>query len=85
MANSRRTSQLGITTTLQSNDRIVVLTNPANTTIANTQTIAMGNFIVMFANNLSGPFANDSVANTNGITLRSPYFDTNGIVRLRMV
>src|SRR5713226_9006934 len=85
MANdSKRTSQLGITTILQANDRVVVLTN-ANTTIANTQTIAMSNFIIMIANNMPGPFANDSVANTNGITIKSPYYDTNGIIRIRLV
>lgn len=82
---SKRTSQLGVTTTLQATDRVVVLTNPANTTIANTQTIAMASFIIMIANNMPGPYANDSVANTNGIALGTPYYDTSGIVRLRMV
>jgi hypothetical protein len=82
--NSKRTSQLGIAPTLQSNDRIVVLTNPANTTIANTQTIVLSNFWNAIANNLPGPYANDSVANTNGIAVKNLYFDVNGFIRIRM-
>jgi hypothetical protein len=38
---SKRVSELGITTTLQANDRVVVLTNP--NTSAQTQTISVGN------------------------------------------
>ena len=82
--NSKRTSQLGISPTLQANDRVVVLTNPANTTIANTQTVQLSNFWNAIANNLPGPFANDSVANTNGVVVKNFYFDNNGFVRIRM-
>jgi hypothetical protein len=43
MANdSKRTSELGIVTSLSANDRLVVLTNPA--TSAQTQTITVNNF-----------------------------------------
>ena len=85
MANSKRTSQLGITTTLQANDRVVVLTNPANATIANTQTILLSNFLNSVANNLPGPFANDSVANTGGVALHTLYYDTNGFLKIRLI
>jgi hypothetical protein len=40
---AKRTSQLGIVTTLSANDRVVVLTNPATT--AQTQTVAVSNFV----------------------------------------
>lgn len=82
--NSRRTSQLGQAPTLQETDRVVVLTNP-NTAIANTQTIAVSKFINALGDNIPGPFANDSVANTNGIALTNIYFDTNGILRIRIL
>jgi hypothetical protein len=84
MANSKRTSQLGVTPTLQANDRIVVLTNPANTASANTQTIELDNFWNAIANNLPGPYANDSIANTNGIAVKHLYYDTNGFIRIRI-
>jgi len=40
---AKRTSQLGIVTTLSANDRVVVLTNPASA--AQTQTIPVSNFV----------------------------------------
>jgi hypothetical protein len=138
---AKRTSQLGISTTLQSNDRVVVLTNPASS--AQTQTIAVNNFasaivnILPIANttavgvisagpgisiaangqltapmplatntavgvvrtgnnisvdangtisiNLTGPYANDSVAATNSIPLRGLYYNSNGTVQIRLV
>jgi len=80
---ARRTSQLGQAPTLANTDRIVVLTNP-NTAIANTQTITVANFINAFGNTVPGPYANDSGANNAGIAVQQVYFDTNGIIRIRM-
>ena len=86
MANTapKRISQLDTTTSLQANDRLVVLTNP-NTATVNTQTIAVPNFIKSFGNNLPGPYSNDSVANTNGVAVKSLYYDSTGVVRIRLV
>lgn len=82
--NSHRTSTLGIATTLQSNDRVLVLTNP-NTAIVNTQTITLANFVKMAANTITGPFANDAVANTNGVAIKTLYYDTSGTIKIRLV
>lgn len=85
MANSaRRISQLGITTTLTANDRVVVLTNP-NTAIANTQTITLPNFLNTLGGIMPGPFANDGAANTAGVKVLGIYYDTGGIVRIRLI
>ena len=54
---AKRTSQLGIATTLSANDRVVVLTNPA--TAAQTQTISVTNFAVTIASN-GLPIANST-------------------------
>ena len=57
MANdAKRTSQLGIATTLAATDRVVVLTNPASS--AQTQTITVSNLVSVTANLL--PIANSS-------------------------
>jgi hypothetical protein len=59
MANdSRRVSQLNITTTVSANDRVLVLTNPASNT-PNTQTITFNNLSVLMANTFL-PIANTS-------------------------
>jgi len=59
MANdSRRVSQLNITTTVSANDRVLVLTNPASNT-PNTQTITFNNLGVLMANTFL-PIANTS-------------------------
>ncbi|CAB4181970.1 hypothetical protein UFOVP1071_100 [uncultured Caudovirales phage] len=72
MANdSKRISQLGITTSVSANDRVVVVTNPG-TAYGNTQTINLTNFIASFAN--SFPVPNTSVRGTislNGNTIGS--------------
>jgi hypothetical protein len=84
MANdARKISDLTVATTLTSTDRVVVLINPATT--ANVETISANSFMKSLGPLISGPFTNDSVANTNGISLRGIYYDTNGIVRLRII
>jgi len=85
MPSPKRTSQLNITTTLQANDRVVVLTNPANTQISNTQTITANSLLLSVAKLITGPYANDSAANAAGIPLNSFYYDATGVVRLRLV
>lgn len=55
---TKKTSQLGITTTLQVNDRVVVLTNPA--TSPQTQTITLNNFTRSVVSSGAFPTANTS-------------------------
>jgi hypothetical protein len=81
---ARRTSQLGVTTTLAVDDRVVVLTNPANTTIANTQTITIANFIDSVGGGLPGPYADDTVASGAGVIVTGLYYDATGNVKIRL-
>jgi hypothetical protein len=71
MANdSRRVSQLNITTTVSANDRVLVLTNPASNT-PNTQTITFNNLGVLMANTFL-PIANTTsrgVVKVDGVTI----------------
>lgn len=80
---SFRISQLGTPTVLSANDRIVVLTNPG-TTIANTQTITLPNFLNSIGGIMPGPYSNDASANTGGVAVKGIYYDTSGIVRIRL-
>ena len=111
---AKKTSQLGITTGMTVNDRIVVLTSPAGS--AQTQTITVGNLfgnsnfgaaarianssvagVIKIGNNLAanntghlrvnltGPYANDSAANTAGVALHALYYDASGIVKIRLI
>lgn len=84
MPSPKRTSQLNVTTTLQANDRVVVLTNPANTAISNTQTIAATNLLVSIAALVPGPYSNDAVASSSNVALHTFYYDTTGVVRIRI-
>lgn len=72
MANdAKRTSQLGITTTLSANDRVVVLTNPASS--AQTQSITVNSFFRSTAQN-NFPIANSSqrgLVQVDGITVNA--------------
>jgi len=79
---ARKVSNLNITTTLSSNDRVVVLTNPSS--FAQTQTIALSDFVYSFSSIISGPYANDSVANTANLPIGSLYYNSNGSVQIRL-
>ena len=80
MANdSKKVSELPITTILSANDRIVVLTNPAAS--AQTQTITLSDFGV---NLIPGPFTSDSAAGANSVNLGGVYYRTDGTVRIRL-
>lgn len=67
---SRRVSQLGVSTSLSTTDRLVVLTNPASS--AQTQTITVNNFITKTVNNFT--IANTSqrgVVQVDGTTINA--------------
>jgi hypothetical protein len=72
---SKRVSELGITSTLSSNDRVLVLTNPDSS--PNVQTITINNFAVKLANAL--PIANST---TPGVIKIGPGLSVaaNGVV-----
>jgi hypothetical protein len=72
---SKRVSELGITSTLSSNDRVLVLTNPDSS--PNVQTITVNNFAVKLANVL--PIANST---TLGVIKIGPGLSVaaNGVV-----
>jgi hypothetical protein len=79
MANdARRTSQLGVTTSLSPNDRLVVLTNPASA--ANTQTITLNNFSISIVN--AFPIANTThigLVQVDGNTITAA---ANGVISI---
>jgi len=80
MANdAKRVSQLGVTTSVSANDRLVVLTNPA--TAAQTQTISVNNFIYGLVSNTGVfPIANSTqlgVVKVDGATIVA---QTNGVI-----
>jgi len=80
MANdAKRSSQLNVTNSVSYSDRLLVLSNPAGA--ANLQTIAVNNFI---SSTITGPYANDSVANTAGIPVKGLYYNSNGTVQIRL-
>jgi hypothetical protein len=77
MANdSKRVSQLGITTTLATTDRVVVLKNPSST--PNTQTVTVNNFINSTINNF--PYANTTQRGVTKIDGTSITTNGNGVI-----
>lgn len=81
--NSLKVSQLPTTTNVASSDRLVVLYNAANTSGgASVRTITVNNYN---SSTVLGPYANDSVATTGGVVLGGLYYDSTGIVHIRLV
>lgn len=70
--------ELTLATSIDANDRIIVHDVSANTTKQATRTL-LGQSL------FSGPYANDTVANTAGVALGEPYYNANGAVYVRLV
>ena len=57
---------------------------------ANTKVMELGRNALLTVNNsivvknLKGPYANDSVATSNGVGLKEFYYDASGVVRIRL-
>ena len=78
--NARKTSELPTANTIGRSDRLVFLYQ-ANTSAPSTRTIAVSNFTT---NLVSGPYANDSAANSAGVPVKGMYYDSTGVVRVRL-
>lgn len=78
MSGSKRTSQLGVTTSLANTDRLVVLTNPSAS--AQTQTVAISTLSTKITGTIS--FANNLMSVSNNLTIRAGIqnftFSSNG-------
>jgi hypothetical protein len=69
---SKRVSQLGVTTTVSNTDRVVVLTNPGATS-ANLQTITVNNFSRFVSNTGSYTFSGNVMSSSNAdMYIRGP-------------
>ena len=81
--NSLKVSELAQTTNVAATDRVMVLYNASNTSAnASVRTITVNNFIKSLK--VSGPYANDTLAANAGISVGSLYYDTTGIVHIRL-
>lgn len=79
--NAKRTSELPTANTIGSSDRLVFLYQ-ANTSSPSTRTITRQNFM---ASIVPGPYADDTAANTAGVTINGLYYNASGSVRIRLV
>jgi len=78
--NAKKTSELATSNTIASSDRLVFLYQ-ANTSSPSTRTITVRNFT---KNLVSGPYANDTVANAAGVVLYGLYHNASGDVKVRL-
>lgn len=81
--NSSKVSDLPQTSNVASTDRVMVLYNASNTSMTpSVRTITVNNFIKSLK--VSGPYANDTLAANAGISVGSLYYDTTGVVHIRL-
>ena len=80
--NSLKVSQLPLTTNVAPSDRLMVLYNASNTSAnASVRTIQVNNFIT---STITGPYSNDSAATTGGVAIGGLYYDSSGIIHIRL-
>lgn len=80
MANeSQVVSNLGTLSAATTNTKLVVAH-----TYSNGQTNTLVLPIANSSAYIPGPYANDAVANTNGVGVKSLYYDSSGAVRIRI-
>lgn len=75
---SKTIIELPVLTSFDANDRIIVHDSSANTTKQATKAVVQ---IGLF----SGPYADDAAANTAGVAIGQPYYDSDGVVYVRLV
>ena len=81
--NVTKTSALPQSNTVAGTDRLVFV---ANTTGApSTRTVSLTNLANSIFSTIAGPYANDAVANTNGVAINTLYYDSTGTVKIRLV
>jgi hypothetical protein len=79
---ARRIGDLSVANTLSTSDRVVVLINPAST--ANVLTITVSDFIKSVYGAIPGPYASDVAANAANVAIKSPYYNNDGFVKIRL-
>ena len=79
---ARRIGDLNVANTLSITDRVVVLINPAST--ANVLTITVSDFIKSVYGSIPGPYVNDAAANSANVAIKSPYYNIDGFVKIRL-
>jgi len=77
--NSKKVSELPQAQNVASTDRVVVLRDPSGN--ASVRTITVANLVNSI---IKGPYANDSAANTGGVSVNGLYYDSSGNVKIRL-
>jgi hypothetical protein len=90
IADSVSVTQLPAASNVASTDELVVVFNAnSNALVSNgspsVRIITISNFVNSLGKVIPGPYTNDAAANTAGVSLNSLYYDTTGIVRIRLV
>jgi len=77
---SSKLTDLPVSNTISSSDLFLIEKVGSNSSVTSTIT---GNSLLSAI--VAGPYANDSVANTNGVGIHQLYYNANGAVFVRLV
>jgi hypothetical protein len=75
---SKTIPELPVASTFSANDRLIVHQASSNTTKQISKTLIQTTFIV-------GPYADDAAANAAGVVVGQPYYDSDGVVYVRLL
>ena len=82
MATAKKITELNATNTVSNSDLLIVETNPS--TSSATRKITIENFVSSVSSNIPGPYADDATANTNGVAVSELYYNSSGVVKIRL-
>lgn len=80
-ARTKKIGDLPASTTLANSD-LIIIEKVTNSISSSTTSMNIVNFKKGL---MKGPYANDSVANTNGIVVGEMYYDVSGTVKVRLL
>jgi hypothetical protein len=84
MANTDiKTSELPQTSSMANTDLFVVVRSPNSSPTTNTATLST--VMLGIGSSLSGPYSNDASAAAANVALKSLYYDTSGLIHIRLV
>lgn len=74
---AKKIEELPVLAAIANDDLFIVHDKSSNTT-------KQANSVVVSKALFNGPFANDAVANTNGVEIGQPYYDEDGVLYIRL-
>ena len=82
MATAKKITELAAANSVANTDLLIVEVNPSTSSV--TKKITMKNLLSSMSNNIAGPYDTDVAAAAGNVAVRSFYYNSSGVVKIRL-